>query len=53
MRRKSALDFVRADLDRLTRRLPGDERVRLDRHLESLRDLERQEWPGPLPGLLS
>lgn len=44
-RRKSALDFVRADLDRLSKRLPGDERVRLDRHLESLRDLERQLAP--------
>src|SRR6185436_19202606 len=46
MRRKSALDFVRADLDRLTKRLPGDERVRLERHLESLRDLERQLAPS-------
>jgi hypothetical protein len=44
-RRKSSLDFVRADLDRLSRRLPGDERVRLERHLESLRDLERQLAP--------
>ena len=46
MRRKSSLDFVRADLDHLSKRLPGDERVRLDRHLESLRDLERQLTPG-------
>ena len=45
LRRKSALDFVRADLDRLSKRLPGDERVRLERHLESLRDLERQLAP--------
>ena len=50
MRRKSSLDFVRADLDRLTRRLPGDERVRLDRHLESLRDLERELAPQTAGG---
>jgi hypothetical protein len=50
MRRKSALDFVRADLDRLSKRLPGDERVRLERHLESLRDLERQLAPQATGG---
>ncbi len=49
-RRKSSLDFVRADLDRLHRRLPGDERVRLERHLESLRDLERQLNPPEAGG---
>jgi hypothetical protein len=40
-RRKSVLDFVRADLGRLSPRLPADERPRLERHLESLRELER------------
>jgi hypothetical protein len=49
-RRKSSLDFVRADLDRLHRRLPGDERVRLERHLESLRELERQLNPAEAGG---
>ena len=39
--RKSVLDFVRADLGRLSPRLPADERPRLERHLESLRELER------------
>jgi hypothetical protein len=39
--RKSVLDFVRADLGRLGPRLPLDERPRLERHLESLRELER------------
>jgi hypothetical protein len=43
--RKSMLDFVRGDLDRLSKRLPGDERTRLDRHLDSLRELERQLEP--------
>jgi hypothetical protein len=50
LRRKSSLDFVRADLDRLHKRLPGDERVRLERHLESLRDLERQLAPTAAAG---
>jgi hypothetical protein len=48
--RKSALDYVSADLDRLSARLPGDERVRLQRHLESLRDLERQISPSVVSG---
>jgi hypothetical protein len=46
-RRKSVLDYVSADLGRLTARLPGDERVRLERHLESIHDLERQLAPAP------
>ena len=44
--RKSVLDFVSGDLTRLSARLPGDERVRLQRHLDSLRDLERKIAPG-------
>jgi hypothetical protein len=43
--RKSVLDWVSGDLARLGARLPGDERVRLQRHLDSLRDLERQIAP--------
>jgi hypothetical protein len=44
--RKSVLDVVNADLAKLTARLPGDERVRLQRHLDSLRDLERKIAPS-------
>src|SRR5205814_3553775 len=43
--RQSVLDYVNSDLTRLSARLPGDERVRLQRHLDSLRDLERQIAP--------
>ena len=43
--RKSVLDYASRDLKRLSARLPGDERVRLERHLESLRELERQIQP--------
>jgi hypothetical protein len=44
--RQSVLDYVTSDLNRLSGRLPGDERVRLQRHLDSLRDLERQIAPS-------
>ena len=44
--RKSVLDCVNGDLTRLSARLPGDERVRLQRHLDSLRDLERKIAPS-------
>jgi hypothetical protein len=43
--RRSVLDYVSGDLTRLAGRLPGEERVRLQRHLDSLRDLERQIEP--------
>lgn len=43
---KSVLDYVKGDLARVTARLPGDEKTRLERHLESLRDLERQLGPS-------
>jgi hypothetical protein len=43
--RKSVLDYVSGDLTKLQARLPGEERVRLGRHLESLRDLERRIAP--------
>jgi hypothetical protein len=49
--RKSVLDYVSGDLNRLSARLPGEERVRLSRHLESLRDLERQIAPGMISGM--
>jgi hypothetical protein len=44
--RKSVLDCVNGDLTRLSARLPGDERTRLQRHLDSLRDLERKIAPS-------
>jgi hypothetical protein len=44
--KKSVLDYVRSDLAKLSARLPGDERTRLERHVESLRDLERQLGPN-------
>lgn len=50
--RRSVLDYVRQDLGTLMTRLPGDERTRLDRHLESLRDLERQLAPPAGTGLV-
>jgi hypothetical protein len=49
--RKSVLDFVSGDLTRLSARLPGEERVRLQRHLDSLRDLERQLSPTMASGM--
>jgi len=45
-KRKSVLDYVTADLGRLSARLPGDERVRLQRHLQSIHDLEQQLAPA-------
>ena len=44
--KKSVLDYVRRDLGRLSARLPGDERARLERHTESIRDVERQLAPS-------
>jgi hypothetical protein len=49
--RKSVLDYVSGDLNRLAARLPGEERVRLTRHLDSLRDLERQISPTIISGM--
>jgi len=49
--RKSVLDYASGDLNRLAARLPGDERVRLTRHLESLRELERQISPTTVSGM--
>jgi hypothetical protein len=48
--RHSVLDYVNGDLNRLSLRLPGEERVRLQRHLDSLRDLERQIAPTVVSG---
>jgi hypothetical protein len=48
--RKSVLDYASGDLARLSARLPGEERVRLARHLDSLRALERQISPMVVSG---
>jgi len=49
--RKSVLDKVTRDLERLSARLPGSEKARLEGHLDSLRDLERQIAPSPSAGV--
>jgi hypothetical protein len=41
-RRSSVLDFVRGDLARLEAKLGASDRVRLDRHLQGVRELERR-----------
>ncbi len=41
-REKSLLDFVRADAQRLSGKLGAGDKARLDQHLESLRDIEKQ-----------
>lgn len=39
---KSLIDFVRSDLTRLRTRLAAAERLKLDQHLDGLRDVEKQ-----------
>ena len=39
--RQSVLDFTRRDLARLRDRAPADSRVRLDRHLQAIREVEQ------------
>lgn len=41
-RGKSVIDFVRADVNRLRGRLAPEERHKLDQHIYSLRDIEKQ-----------
>jgi hypothetical protein len=41
-RRKSVLDTVSGDLDRLQARVGANDRARLEEHLESVREIERQ-----------
>lgn len=38
---KSVLDFLKGDLERLSRRIPAAERPKLDSHLDALREVER------------
>jgi len=47
---KSILDYAAQDLATLMARLPGDEKVRLDRHLQSIREIETQLVPTALTG---
>ena len=46
--RQSVLDFARADLTSLRRRLGTEHRARLDAHLQSLRTVERQLQATPM-----
>jgi hypothetical protein len=46
---KSVLDFVKADINRLHRRLAPGEQQKLDQHLTSLREIEKQ-FEAPAPG---
>jgi Protein of unknown function (DUF1552) len=41
-RGQSVIDFVRGDLQRLDLRLAGPERIKLDQHLSSIRELEKR-----------
>jgi len=47
---KSILDYAAQDLTTLMARLPGDEKIRLDRHLQSIREIEMQLVPTALGG---
>ena len=50
-RGKSVLDFVRGDVNRLRGRLAAQEQTKLDQHLYSLRELEKQVVGMPGKGL--
>ncbi len=43
---QSLIDFVRADVERLRGKLAAEERQKLDQHLDSLRDIEKQFTSG-------
>lgn len=50
-RKKSVLDLVLADAQRLTARVGGEDRARLEQHFEEIRGLERRLIPAtPPPG---
>jgi hypothetical protein len=52
-RDKSVLDFLKGDLDRLSRRIPSAERPKLDSHLDGLREIERSlQTPTPVGGAM-
>jgi hypothetical protein len=48
LERKSLLDFVGQDLERFKARLGAEDRMSIDGHLTSIRDLERQLTAGPV-----
>jgi hypothetical protein len=48
-RRRSVLDLVGRDLEAHARRLGGDDRARLEAHLEAIRTIERQLDPRHAP----
>ena len=47
---QSIIDFVRQDVMRLRSRLAAEERLKLDQHLDSLRDIEKQLSGGGVSG---
>jgi hypothetical protein len=49
-RRKSVLDFVKADAQRVGARLGAADRARVDEHLQTLRELEKQIFATAQPG---
>lgn len=49
LRKKSVLDFVTADLQRMSNRLSGTEKQKLDQHFTAVRDIERRLL-APAPG---
>ena len=49
-RRKSVLDFVNGELTAFGKRLGSDDRMKIDAHAQSVRDLEKQLQDGVLAG---
>jgi hypothetical protein len=47
---KSVIDFVREDVNRLSVRLAAEEKLKLDQHLTSLREIEKQFEDTPTGG---
>lgn len=50
LRRQSVLDFVRGDLTRFSSRLGGEDKVKIEAHLTSLRELELELLPAATNG---
>src|SRR6201999_2704603 len=46
---QSILDFVRGDIGKLRTKLGATEQQKLDQHLTSLREIEKQLMPGTAP----
>ena len=47
---RSVIDFVREDVNRLSLRLAAQEKLKLDQHLTSLREIEKQFEDGTMTG---